>query len=360
MSVETRPTDTITPNHLLIGMPFVEFAPRSSGILQPYRNLGIVDSAELQKTLEMAQLSSAQSGVSVLVREIVKKIEARLQVGVFNFSPENMQLFLGSATLQSVAGGSVNATDEPFTLTDDPLDFIDLANRSLTVLTTVEAAPISNEAVGTGDGTKGAVSGDYALAYKVNAVGDVTSVTVGSTSYTPIAVGGATTGNQVEVAVGTGATSGNLQFFVGGVATNVTGAIVASYQPSFASVLGTNHFEDLKGGRVRVTHVATKGAGAAPFLAKQPMQATYTYTEVDHHKLAPFTQTSFEGAARVRLLTDVGINLLWTIPRVSVRLTDDAFAFSRDEFGVGTLIVNILDNGGSEPFGSIKSYAEGA
>ncbi len=91
------------------------------------------------------------------------------------------------------------------------------------------ASKITDEAVGTGDGTRGAASGDYTLDFASSSLSDIESVTVGGTAF---AVKGAglhgTTGNEVEVDIATG----KLQFFVDGVAVNVSGEIKAIYTPS--------------------------------------------------------------------------------------------------------------------------------
>src|SRR3990172_4090620 len=117
MSVETRPTDTITSNNLIIGVPYVEFAPSlSSGGYGPYRQLGIVNEARVTKTLELATLKSSHSGTSKLVRELVRDFEGRFVATIYNFVAENMQLFLASASLDTVNAGTTAVVNEAVTL----------------------------------------------------------------------------------------------------------------------------------------------------------------------------------------------------------------------------------------------------
>lgn len=357
MSVEPRPSDNITVDFLQLGMPFVEFAPLlSGGTFGPFRSLGIIDTAEVAKAIELVALRSAQSGVSILVRELVRQFDATLNVGIFQHSAPNMQLLFASTSNVIVSGGITAVIDDPFNVTDDSEDFIDLANQLIDEATVVvTAAEVTDEDVGTGDGTSGDTSGDFALAFKVLLVADVTSVTVGGVAFTPIATGAAAAGNEVEVEVGATAVSGDLQFFVGGVAANVTGAILATYEPSFATALNTDFTTDPQQGKIRI--LLLDGAGDA-FKSFQSMEASYDFTEVDHNNLVPYTQFVFQGKTRIRLLTDVGINIIWTIPNTSVRLTDDAFVFNRDEFQVSQLTFQLLDNGGNFPFGIMELYEE--
>lgn len=509
MSVEPRPTDNVTKNNLLLGMPFVEFA--STG--QPYENLGIVDSAELAKELESIALESSQSGVRVTVRELPTRINPQLNVGVFNFAAAVLRYTLGSASKVAVSANAAQAvTNERITATTDRLDFLDLANRALNAgSVVVTPGAITAESLGTGDGTKGALSGDYKLAYKVRLFGDVAgTIDVNNngvvTSYTPVAVGGSGVGLKVEVVVGTGLDSGNLQFFNAAVAVNLTGTISATYTPSFTLVEGlpggsldaviaaqsddggvftnettdansvgladvtltpavpvaadafyvaatapfdrarfsistaganytgvweyhngsawvslanvtdkTNVFKiagaaldvtwdmpsdwraitvnsvgpyfyirlrvatvagptgatgsqiwtslsndylaDLKGGRLQLHHDADKTAGYRPILAGQPVDVDYTYNRPAHTTIQPFTQLSFDGKCRIRMLSDVGINLVWEIPSAQILVTNDSLGFADDNFAVGNATLKLLDDP-TLRFGTMKVYSE--
>lgn len=106
----------------------------------------------------------------------------------------------------------------------------DLGERIAGVDVTFSLARVSTfgEAVGTGDGSTGSTLGDFSLANApIDLIEDVLSVTVAATPYTPRPLGGNTgSGNEVEVDL----LNGDLQFFQSGVASNVTGDIVARYR----------------------------------------------------------------------------------------------------------------------------------
>ncbi len=361
MSVQTRPSDIVTEDFLLLGQPVLEFAfELASGAYGAYFNLGIPASTEVQKALQYAQLRNAQSGTSKLVREFVRQFDATIQVALFRHSGENMQLMFASASLADVSSSVVAVTDDLHYTTSDEQDFLDLANQRIVepMAAGPNCAPIVDEDVGTGDGTTGDTSGDFSLDFKPLAVGDVTSVTVAGVAYTPIAVGAAAAGNEVEVVVGTGATSGDLQFFVGGVAANVTGAILASYAPSHSFVENTDFVVDYKSGRIRYLNVD----GATDALkALQPMHADYSYNEAEHQLIKPYSQFVFPGRARVRILTDVGMNLIWTITKAQIRTTEDAFVFNVDDLSQSVLALNLLEDttNPTDPYGTMEIYREG-
>ncbi len=365
MSVQPRPIDTITVDFLQLGMPFIEFAPAlSGGAFGPFRSFGVVDNAEIAKTIELVELRSAQSGVSVKLRELVRSFDALLTVGLFQHSGENMQLMFGSSTLVDVsADPAASVVGDPFVLTDNAEDFIDLSNQLVdesTVVVTSEEFLL--EAVGTGQGgTFGEVTGDFALDWKPLVIGDISSY-IETTAGVPnervadLVAGAAPAGGQIGINVGLTATSGQITYPSGeGPAVGVI--ITVSYEPTHATVLNTDFTTDPQGGRVRLLSI--NGAGD-PFKNFQPLEADYDFNQIDHDEIQPFTQFVFSGQTRVRLLTDVGINIIWTIPSSSVRLTDDAFVFNRDEFQVTNLAVDLLDAGGSVRFGTMEIYSEEA
>ncbi len=367
MSVEPRPTDTTTVDFLQLGMPFVEFAPLlSGGSFGPFRSLGIIDNAEVAKAVELVALRSAQSGVSVLVRELVRQFDATLTVGIFQHSPDNMQLLFASSTNVFVSGGTLTATDDPFTLTADNRDFLDLAQGAIVEpITGTTAAQITLEAVGTGQGgTFGETTGDFALDFKPLVIGDVTSyletdgVTV-TERFANLVAGSAPMAGEIGIEIGATAVSGEITYPSGEVpAVGVT--ITVTYEPTHAFVENTDFILDYQQGRIRFFDFETSTPNTEPLRQFQPMEATYDYTEFDHSNIQPYTQFVFQGKTRVRLLTDVGINIIWLIPNTSVRITDDAFTFNRDEFQVSTLAIQLLDNGGASPFGIMEVFEETA
>ena len=356
-AIETRPSDVLTPDNLLIGMPYVEFRPaNTSGGYGEFRSLGIIDSAAIQKTLENATLKSAQSGTDVIVREIVRSFEGRLAITTYKFDSENMQLFLAAASTTQESAGTATATAEAVTLASVYSQWADFAQSLVKAFTTLACAAITDEAVGTGDGTSGDTSGDFSLDWKPKLVADVTSVTVAGVAYTPIAVGAKAAGNEVEVVIGTGATAGDLQFAESGAFVNVTGAILATYTPSHTLVENTDFVIDYSGGRVR------RISGELALRNLQPVAATYDYTTYDGISMPPFTQFTFAGQARIKLLTDVGINMEWTIPDVSLKITDTDFEFNKEEFAAGelALTMNYDSTAPLAPYGTAYIYDENA
>ena len=363
MSVQPRPTDILTVDFLQLGMPYVEFSPAlGGGAFGPYRSLGVIDSAEIAKTIELATLRSSQSGVSVKLRELVRQFEAVLNVGLFQHTAENMQLLFGSSQLSAVsADPAASVVGDPFILTDDPQDFLDLSNQLIDEATVVVTADqIALEAVGTGQGgTFGETTGQFALDFKINVIGDVSlyQETNGAvvTDRTGDLVAGTTPSpGEIAIAVGAIATSGQITY-PSGEAPAAGVIIEATYEPTFAFVLNTDFAVDPKPGRVRLFDID----GATDALRSfQPMEAAYDYNQLDHSELLPFTQFVFSGRTRIRLLTDVGINLIWTVPSSSIRVTDEAFTFNRDEFQVSQLAIDLLDAGGATRFGTMEVYQE--
>lgn len=363
MSVQPRPTDTLTVDFLQLGMPYIEFAPAlGGGAFGPFRSMGIVDNAEIAKTIELVTLSSAQSGVSVKIRELIRSFEALLTVGLFQHSPENMQLMFGSSTLVDVSlNPAASVVGDAFLLTDDSDDFLDLSNQLVdesTVVITSEA--FADEPVGTGQGgTFGEVLGDFSLDWKVLVVGDISSY-IETTAGVPvervgdIVAGSSPAGGQIGIVEAAVATSGQI-IYPSGEAPATGVIITVTYEPTFATVLNTDFTVDPKPGRVRVLSI---DGAADPFKSFQPLEADYDFNQIDHDELKPFTQFVFAGQTRIRLLTDVGINIIWTVPSSSVRLTDDAFVFNRDEFQVTNLAIDLLDAGGSVRFGTMELYSE--
>ncbi|MEE9244881.1 MAG: hypothetical protein V3U63_01660 [Gemmatimonadota bacterium] len=359
-SIEPRPSNSAsTSDNVQVGMPTVEFARSlGGGVFAAFRDLGIVRSAAIAKELNLITLENAQSGISVVVREDVQRFESRLNIGVHDHGGENMQLIFASANRASIAAGVAAIVDEVVFLQADTIEWSDLANALVlkTPAVVADPAPITDEDVGTGDGTTGDTLGDFSLDFKPLVIGDVTSVTVAGVAFTPI-LGPFVSGNEVIITVGTGLTSGEMQFGVGGVAANVTGAILATYEPTHALVENTDYIIDYADGRIRVEDLT---AASAPLRANQPVEVDYSHTTFDGESIEPFTQFVFAGRARVKLLTDIGINMRWTIPLVNLRLTDDEFTFNREEFQESQLSMTIVDDGTSIPFGTMEVFPESA
>ena len=358
MPIQTRPTDSVTEDYLQLGMPYIEFAPLlTSGAYGPFRSLGVIESEEIAKAMNIVALTSTQSGRMVKLRELVQSIDLTLNLTTKQHSPDNLQLVLGSSSLTAVDAGTDTSTDEQFQLTDDGEDFLDLDHQLLDETTTVvTAAPIADEAVGTGQGTPyGETKGDFSLDFKPLVIGDVSAFTVGGVSKLGSLVTGAPTqAGEIGLFVGATADSGQLQWWTGeGPASGA--AIVASYEPSHSFVRNTDYGVDPKHGRIRMFNVGDTTDALKDF---QWMEITYDYTVLAHSELVPFTQFVFEGKTRIRLLTDNGINVVWVIPATSVRMTDDAYSFDDTNPALANLAIALLDNGTSAPYGTCELYGE--
>lgn len=88
----------------------------------------------------------------------------------------------------------------------------------------LQRASTVGENVGTGDGATNSFALDNA---PIDFLDEISSITVAAVSYTPVAVGAAASGNEVEVDL----SNGDLEFFVGGVSTPPPNGdvILASY-----------------------------------------------------------------------------------------------------------------------------------
>ena len=116
----------------------------------------------------------------------------------------------------------------------------------------------------------------------------------------------------------------------------------------------TDYFIDPIPGRLRVKY----GTGIE-LRAGEILEVDYSYTAIDHDEIEPFTQLSgFQGRARISHLPDVGINFVWDVPDVTLRINDDEFAWTTDDFGTGPMTMVLNDVGGDEPFGKLSIYDE--
>jgi hypothetical protein len=353
MAIEARPVDLLTKANVFIGMPFVEFSPAlTGGGYDSYRQLGIVETAALEKAIETIQLIDSRSGVQVTDREEVSSLDITMQLAMFKFDPDNLRLFLGSADQTTVSSATVAIVNERVTVLASDR-FAPLQRGRIISVTGLNSAAIVNENVGTGQGgTFGEVQGTFELDWAVKVIGDVTSITVAGIAR-PTVAGAAPAAGQIGVIVGASATSGELTFPVG-EAPALGAAIVANYTPSFLFadfILNTDYTLDNYQGGIRFL-LNTR------FRAGQPIDVDYSYTNITRVDLRPFTQLTFAGRARIKQLTDLGINFIWEVPSVQIRITDDDFAWSADGFATGNLALRILNAGGTQPFGLWSTYPE--
>ena len=362
MPIESRPSDVFTKDNLLIGFSVVEFTPALSGggYGTPVQ-IGILSGQELQKEIELIQLQRGDSGSLTVDREIISSIEVKMQIEVFNFKADIAELIFGSADGVIVAAdATATVANDTFTIPNTGADaertFVDLSNGDIDETTfvgsSVTCATVTDEAVGTGDGVIGTTSGDFALDFKVNDFNDLTTVTVGGASVTPV-TGSSPLAGQVTVVGGTGALSSNLDF--GTIPTNGA-AIVATYTPAFTFANLTDYVVDPILGRIRMLAVNTEATDK--LRGNQPMFADYDYNQRATTNLTPFTRTQVDGKCTIKHLTDIGINFIWTIPSATILITDDALTFGAEEFSTATLALNVNDAGGTDRFGTLQLASE--
>lgn len=365
MAVETRPTDTITKDNLFIGLPIVLFELKlASGAFDVPRNLGLLDSAELQKTVEVAQLRNRTSGISVLEREVVRLVEPSLQIGMFNFEPLNSQLMLASCDVTGVAASTVVVTDDEVVVPNAFTKFAALTNRDLTTDPLTDLDPKVNTlevvAASAPGGVFGETQGDFALDFPILVVADVTlyqetsAAGVVTDRTSDIVAGAAPTAGQIGIIEAAIATSGEIKYPAGEAPAAGT-KIEVTYTPSFTFANLTDYVLDPFEGRLRFLDVDKVRAG-------QIVLADYSFSQPVEDSIKPFTQSSFEGRATVKQLTDVGINFIWDIPSVSIRINDDPLTWNADDFATGSLTMNILSDPASPsaPFGTWRQFPESA
>lgn len=376
MPVQPRPSDTFTRENLLLGFSTVEFEPAlSAGGFGAAVELGILSGEELQKEVEVLELERGDAGTLTVDREVLSKLKPSFQLETFNFRSDVAQYIFGAAQLTPVtADASAAVTNENVNLpAADVFDsFVNLDEGNLSEASIeITCGTITSESVGTGDGASGGTQGDYNLDYKIKAIGDVTEFLVAGVDEIAKVVAGSTpAAGEIAIEVGEEdsltAGSGAITFGASEIPANGA-AIVATYTPSFSTtgtdiVNLTDFVSDPTLGKLRFLHSA---ADASPFRLEadanqQPLEVDYTYNRKASTNLQPFTQGGgvFEGRATVKHLTDIGINFVWTIPSVSIRITDDALTFGADDFGVGTLVLNINDSGGATRFGTLELSSE--
>ena len=378
MPVEDRATDTYTQDNLLLGFSQVTFTPSlaGGGYGTPVP-LGILSGEELQKSIELRQLERGDSGLIVIDRELVSKLELSLQLTTFNFRYDLAKYIFASSSVDTVvADAAAVVSDDPVTIpTADSFDtFLALSRGNVTEASVaITFAPIVAEAVGTGNGVLGATQGDFGLNQKIKAIADVLFFYIDGVDYGPsglnkLVAGSSATADQIAIEIGEedSLTAGSGAITLGSNFAPVASgeAIVATYTPSFSGAdiaLNTDFRVDPVSGRVRLLHAASN---ASPFRLAASAGGTqllvdYTYARAASHTIYPFTQTSgFSGKAQIKHLTDVGINFIWDIPSASIRITDDALTFDASDFASGVLILNVLNAGGSAPYGTFAISSE--
>ena len=366
MPAATVPTDTFTDESIFSGMPFVSFAPKVSGAgYDPYIPFGVVDGAELQRTVDKLEVGTSQHGTRRIIKELVQNLEQRLQVQVFTFSASVTRYFIGSNVATAVSANpsqAVTGDSQWIPSTNPTQQFISLSNKDVAEpLTAIAPDTVTLEFVGTGDGVIGETAGDFELAYAIEILADITlyQETSASGVVTDRTADLVTTGaaaGKIDVTIGSGAASGEFEYFTAEAPASGT-VIEVTYTPSFDIsdfVLNTDYIMDPLEGRVRFLTTDELRAG-------QPVTFGYSYDRKSHTLIRPGTQTSFDGRLRVEhLTTNYGINLTWDVPNVTLQITDDAFAWARDDAALATLSFTLNTNAGtpSAPYGDLLHYDE--
>ena len=329
MPVQPRAGDTFTRDNLLLGFSQIFFTP-TGGTEVP---MGILSSQAMNKVVETLQLPKGDSGTITIDREIVSRIEPTWTLETFNMRSDVARFIFGSDVITSVTADATAAGSTNLTLNaDDPFDaYLSLTHGDiLESSVAITCQQRVSESVGTGDGATGGTQGDFALDFKIKAIGDVTVFLVGGVDeIAKVVVGSTPAAGEIAIEIGeedspvTG--SGAITFGASEIPADGA-AIVATYTPSFSGADYANpgdfQFAPILG-QIRFLHA---GADVSPFRLtgdKQPMTVTYTYDRKAHVIFQPFRQNSFDGAAVIRHLPDVGVNFVWPIPSATVRVTDE-------------------------------------
>jgi hypothetical protein len=373
MPVEPRPPDQFTRDNLLLGFSTVEFEPSlSGGGFGAPVELGILSSEALQKDVEILELERGDAGTLTVDREVISKLKPSFQVETFNMRSDVARYVFGSDVVTAVTADAAAAiTDDPVTApsgADATRTFLGLAQSDIDATsisadgTAIVAENVTNV---TGDGT---TLGDYQLAFKIGALGDITLLreldSNGALVRTFVPQAGAPTGEfEAQVQVGVAADSGQMDLNQAVAAGNT---IEATYDPTLAGVDDDNtaaaadYILDPLLGRVMFRRLDTFASPDAlsAFREGQPVDFDYAYDRKASTTLQPFRQNSFDGRVTIRHLTDIGVNFVWTIPSATIRLTDDDLTFGAEDFATATLILNINDAGGTDRFGSLALSSE--
>lgn len=377
MPVQPRPSDTFSRQNLLLGFSIMEFEPALTaggyGAVVPF---GILSAQALQKEIETIVLERGDSGTLTVDREIVSRLQPSFQVQTFNFRSDLAQYIWGSESIAAVVADAAAAGTSLVTIptTNPYTSFLGLSHANIDESTVeVTCTEIVSEAVGTGDGVSGGTQGDFSLDFKIKAIGDVTEFLVGGVDQTANLVAGSTPAAgeiAIEIGLEDSLTTGSGAITFGAAQIPANGAaIVATYTPSFSTTAGDivngglpasadNDFVfDPLLGRIRFLR---EGADDTPFRVAggQPLTVGYNYQRNASVTLKPFTQPQSDGRMTVRHLPNYGVNFIYTIPSVTLLLTDDELTFGAEDLATATLNVNINDAGGSDRFGTLQWSSE--
>ena len=379
MPLETRAPDAFTRDWLLLGFSQIEFRPLVNGVLGAPVAMGIISSQELAKEVSVLELPDGSSGTITVAREVLNSLKPSFNISTFNFRADLAMYVFGAPDLTPVSADAAQAVvDEPITIplgtgaadlfTPIQNGSVDDTDANLT-LTCAEVTEVIQ-----GDGT-GTTDGDYTLAYKPLVLADIDNGTTleftenvsatGALVRTFTAQAGEPAGaTEAQVTVGTGATSGQIDLFQVVPAAN---ELRITYTPSHDLVEDYDAADpdmllDPLLGRIRFPNLDTFASPDATSALRQGQAVLldYLYDRKAHNSMKPFTQGggTYSGACTIKHLPDVGINFIWDIPSCSIRIDDNSLVFGADDFGVGTLVLNVNDAGGTDRFGTMQLASE--
>ncbi len=379
MPVEARSPDVFTRDFLLLGFSKIEFRPRVAGVLGGVVDLGILSAQEMAKEVNLLTLPDGSAGTVSVAREALSSLEPSFNLASFNFSPDVAKFIFGAPSTTDVsAEAAAAATDEVIVIptgSDAARSFVPLANGDVddTDANLTLACQAITEVIA-GDGT-GDTDGDYTLSFKPLVLADVnngttleftqnTSLTGALVRTYTVQVGEPAGATEAQLAVGTGATSGQLDLFQ---TVPVGDELRITYTPSHNLVEDFDAADpdmllDPLLGRIRFPNLDSFASPDATSALRQGQTVllAYLWNRKAHVTMKPFTQGGgvFEGTATIKHLPDIGINFIWTIPNASIRIDDNALTFGSDDFAVGSIVLNILDAGGTDRYGTIQLSSE--
>ena len=115
-------------------------------------------------------------------------------------------------------------------------------------------------------------------------------------------------------------------------------------------------------GRIRFPNIDSFAVpdGTSAIREGQALEFDYLFSQNASTSMQPFTQGggAFQGKATIKHLPDVGVNFIWTVPSVTIHLTDDALTFGSDDFATGVVEMILNDAGGTDRFGTMLLSTE--
>jgi hypothetical protein len=100
-------------SNVLIGRGIILFAPRVSGVLQGYRDLGNCDVFSITPAVEFSTLKNFRNGVGADYKKVAKGTSLDVKVAGYEFDPSIISMMLfGSESALAQGSGTVTGTSE--------------------------------------------------------------------------------------------------------------------------------------------------------------------------------------------------------------------------------------------------------